>query len=275
MNRFRLIALDLDGTLLTYDKIITPRTLDALYKAASMGIEIVPCTGRYYKAMPDCVKKLSYLNYAININGASVYDIKAGGSLYQAVMDKALVIRIKEYLDSIPVAYDTYIDNWGYMPKEQYSHIDEYINNPYFIQSVLYYRTPVDDFTGLVENAAGGVQKIQFYSKDPVLVDNAFKELSLMYPSCSVTTSGRDECEITDINATKGRGLMQLAEHLHIDPAEVIAFGDGGNDVSMLKFAGLGIAMGNAKDIAKDAADFITLGNDDDGIAFALERYVF
>lgn len=275
MNHFRLIALDLDGTLLTYDKRISLRTLKAINKAASMGIEIVPCTGRYYKSMPDCVKELPYINYAVNINGANVYDIKADSSLYQAVMPYSVVLKISEYLNNIPVAYDTYIDNRGYMPRELYTNISDYINNPYFIQSVLEYRTPVDDFVELIRDAAGGVQKIQFYSKDSELVERAFRELMGMFPECSVTTSGRGECEITDINATKGQGLMHLTDFLGVDRSQVIAFGDGGNDVSMLQFAGIGIAMGNAKKAAKDAADFVTLKNDEDGIAFALEKYVF
>ena len=111
MNSVKLLALDLDGTLLNSQKELTPRTRDALYAAAEAGAEIVPTTGRFFTGMPEVIQKLPFLHYAITINGAQVYDIRAEKAVSRAEIPLETALRVLEYLDGFPVIYDCYQDN--------------------------------------------------------------------------------------------------------------------------------------------------------------------
>ena len=117
MNSVKLLALDLDGTLLNSQKELTPRTRDALYAAAEAGVEIVPTTGRFFTGMPEVIQKLPFLHYAITINGAQVYDIRAEKAVSRAEIPLETALRVLEYLDGFPVIYDCYQDNWGWMTR--------------------------------------------------------------------------------------------------------------------------------------------------------------
>lgn len=271
----KLIALDLDGTLLTSDKRLTETNYKALERAAAMGIQIVPCTGRFYEAMPECIKNLPFVNYTININGSEMFDVKNRQSVGSFLMSNDTVLEVADYLNTLPVLYDSYFGNWGYISKYHYENVSDYVRNPFYIENLLAYRTPVDDLREYIKNAGCGIQKIQFCCKDRDVVIEGTTYLTEHFPDCAVTSSWIDDCEVNDKNATKGNALLKLADHLGIRPEETMAFGDGGNDISMLKAAGIGVAMGNAKDKTLAAGDFVTKSCDEDGVAYALEKFVF
>lgn len=274
MLDYQLIVLDLDGTLLTTDKKISKKTLDALAAAAALGVQIVPCTGRYFEAMPACVKSLPFINYSINCNGADVYDIKNRKSLAGELMPLQTVLALIDYFRTLPGAFDAYVGNWGYMERRYYDAIQRYVSNPIYIQNVYDYRIPVEDMKVFLKEKGMDVQKTQFFSMDSSLIEAVFDYVPTHFPDCVVTTSGIDNAEVNSIRANKGTALETLAGLLSIDMKHTMAFGDGGNDISMLKAAGLGIAMENAKPMVLAAADAVTGSNDEDGIAAALEKYV-
>ena len=110
-----IIALDLDGTLLNSRKELSTGNLEALAKAAEAGWEIVPTTGRFYGGMPDFIRGLPFVHYAITINGAYVEDLACGNQIYTAEMPYKQAISIMEYLDKLPVIYDCYMDNDAFM----------------------------------------------------------------------------------------------------------------------------------------------------------------
>ena len=115
MPETKLIALDLDGTLLNSDKELTERTRCALEAAAEAGIEIVPATGRFYRGMPRVVRELPFVRYVITINGAEVLDLSTGERIYSADIPAEEAAAFFAGLDSLPVIYDCYMDGWGYM----------------------------------------------------------------------------------------------------------------------------------------------------------------
>ena len=117
MEPVKLLALDLDGTLLNSQKELTLRTRDALYAAAGAGVEIVPTTGRFFTGMPEVIQKLPFLHFAITINGAQVYDIREKKAVSTAEIPLETALRVLEYLDGFPVIYDCYQDNWGWMTR--------------------------------------------------------------------------------------------------------------------------------------------------------------
>ena len=126
---YRLIALDLDGTLLNPQKELTEGNRRALLAAAGRGTHIVPTTGRFFEGMPEAVRSLPCIRYTITINGAQVQDRQTGDVLYRAEIPNRRAIEVMEQLDTLPVIYDCYMDNWGYMTETLYAQGPAYIQD--------------------------------------------------------------------------------------------------------------------------------------------------
>ena len=266
-KKIKLIFLDLDGTLLTTDKKISAANYAALEQAAAKGIYIVPCTGRYFIGMPEEVRSLPFLRYAITINGAEIYDVKEEKALHTALISPEKAEEIFSVMDTLPVIYDCYQDGWGWMDQTFYDMTDLYGMGEVRPEWIRKMRTPVEDFRGMVRSRNRGIQKTQMFLRDMELRARLLEELPQRFPDLVVTTSLVNNIEINSGDAHKGAALLELCRQLNIDPAESMAFGDGLNDVTMMQAAGIGVAMGNAEQQVKDAADFITDTNDNDGVA--------
>lgn len=275
MRNIRLIALDLDGTLLNSDKQLSEDNAAVLREAAGEGIEIVPATGRFYRGMPDIIRDLPFVNYAICINGAEVYDVREQKTVCGSEIPYEKAVSVMERLDRIDVIYDCYQDGWGWMTKEFYEKADKYAANIHSLKMIRNLRTPVPDLKTCLKERAKGVQKIQIFFKDMELRSEMLEKLPVEFPDLVVTTSIVNNIEINSRQATKGNALKKLAEYLEIPIAETVAFGDDTNDISMLKTAGTGVAMGNSDETVRQAADFITDGCDDDGVANALKHLLW
>ena len=269
----KLIALDLDGTLLNSRKELTPACRDALDRAAAAGIEIVPTTGRFFGGMPACVRELPYLRYAITVNGAQVADIRRDEVVYRAELPHMQAVEIMRALDKLPVIYDCYQDNWGWMSRDMWERCGDYVPNEHYFKMVRELRTPVDDLKALLTERGRGVQKVQLFTWDMELRARLLNDLEKRFENIAVSTSVENNVEINHAAANKGAALLRLAEHLGIDRSETAAFGDGLNDLSMIEAAGAGIAMENAHLDVKARADFITAGCDADGVAVGIDRY--
>jgi len=274
-KEIKLILLDLDGTLLTTDKKISPANYAALEQAAAKGIYIVPCTGRFFIGMPEEVRALPFLRYAITINGADVYDIKEDKSLHQALISPKRADEVFAELDTLPVIYDCFQDGWGWMDQTFYDMTDLYGMGEVRPEWIRKMRTPVEDFRGTIRRRNRGIQKTQMFFRDMALRAKMLDELPQRFPDLSITTSLVNNIEINSGDAHKGAALLELCRQLNIDPADTMAFGDGLNDLTMLKAAGIGVAMGNAVEQVKAAADFVTDTNDNDGVAKAIRYFCF
>lgn len=276
MNKeIKLIVLDLDGTLLTTDKKISPANFAALEQATAKGIHIIPCTGRFFRGMPEEVRALPFLRYAITINGADIYDVKEGKSLHQALISPTRADEVFSVLDTLPVIYDCFQDGWGWMDQTFYNMTDLYGMGEVRPEWIRKMRTPVEDFRGTIRRRNQGIQKTQMFFRDMALRARMLDELPRRFPDLSITTSLVNNIEINSGDAHKGAALLELCRQLNIAPAETMAFGDGLNDVTMIQTAGIGVAMGNAAQQVKDVADFITDNNDDDGVAKAILHFCF
>ena len=271
----RIILLDLDGTLLTHDKQLSPGNRAALERAVAMGIWIVPSTGRFYQGMPAVVRELPFVRYAVTINGAQVYDGKEDAVLHRAEIAPAAAERVFDRLDALPVIYDCFLDGWGYMDARHYAQIDRFIADPRVNRMVKDLRRPVEDFRAFIRRENRPLQKIQMFFRDLDRRREALEVLPRDLPDMAVTSSIPNNIEINDSAATKGEGLRFLCRRLGVDVRDTMAFGDGSNDMSMIQAAGIGVAMANADPALRAAADFVTDTNDADGVAKAIARFCF
>ncbi|MBR5571698.1 MAG: Cof-type HAD-IIB family hydrolase [Oscillospiraceae bacterium] len=267
-----IIALDLDGTLLNSDKELTEGNLRALYHAHEAGFAIVPTTGRFFGGMPQIIRDLPFLRYAITVNGAAVADILTGEVIYSAEIPAARAIAIMDAMDSQRVLYDCYQNNDAFMSAAHKARIDEMIFNPHYREMIHRLRKPVPDLKAHITASGRDVQKVQLFMPDNALRLRLMAALPTMFEALAVSSSISENIEINDEKAHKGAALLALADHLGLRREDTYAFGDGLNDLTMLRDAGVGIAMANAEPEAKAAADRLTRSCDEDGVACGIDE---
>lgn len=275
MPDIRLIALDLDGTLLDSHKQLSEGNRAALERAAKAGIHIVPTTGRFYGGMPEVIRTLPFVRYAITINGAQCADLCNGEVLYSAELPWQQAVAIMAFLDEYPVIYDCYQDNAAWMTADQKARIGQVVSDPHYRKMLHELRQPVPELKEMLKNRQKGVQKIQFFTDKPEIRAFLMEELPRRFSDLCVSSSMPANVEINHKNANKGEALLALAAHLDLDRSRTMSFGDGLNDLSMLEKAGMGVAMENACPEAKGLADFITLSCDADGVAHGICKFCF
>lgn len=270
--KYRLIAFDLDGTLLHDDKTFAQRSLRALYAAHEKGALIVPATGRIYKGVPAALRQQPFSRYFITINGAKVLDAETGDVLSRAEMPCELTLRLMEHMDALDVIYDCYQDDWGYVSRSMYERAGDYISDRGILELFYRSRTPVEDLKAYLRARGGSVQKAQMHFRDLRAKKKELEELPALFPEVAVSSSVPSNIEINILRANKGEALCSLCAALGIPPEETLAFGDGTNDLSMIRAAGCGVAMGNADFAVKAAADAVCDDNEHDGLAKYLEK---
>lgn len=273
MAAIRLIALDLDGTLLDTEKRLPRENVAALARAHRAGAFIVPATGRYFAAMPGEIRELPFVRYAITINGARVSDATDSEVLYTADLPLAQAIEVMRWLDTLPVIYDCYMDSQGWMTEALQRRAPEFAPDKFVLRMLRDLRIPVPELKAFVAERGHDVQKIQFFTNDMDLRDEVLRTCSERFPGTVASSSSSNNVEINAAGATKGEALLGLCRALDIDPAETLAFGDGLNDIPMLRAAGHGVAMGNAWEPVKAAADEIAPGCNDNGVAAVVNRF--
>lgn len=275
MPNIRLITLDLDDTLLNSDKLVSSRNEASLRRAAASGIEIVPASGRFFGAFPEEIRRLDFVHYVIAINGAEVRDLRIDHPIITSELPLNTAISIMQYLDTLPVIYDAYMDSWGWMTESLQRKAADYAPNIHYLNMLLQKRNPVPELKKFLIEKGRPVQKIQFFIKKASDKPAVMAELARHFPDVSVTSSVSNNIEINALAANKGTALLSLAAHLGIDQSQTMSFGDQLNDLSMIQAAGIGVAMGNAAPELKKAANYITTNCDADGVAWAVEKFCF
>ncbi len=270
----RLVAFDLDSTLLDSEKNISERNRKALMRCVDEGIEIVPCTGRIWSGFPDCVKEFPGIRYIIALNGGKIIDIINDRILDEKTLPYETVISLMEGIKDYDVMYDCYMDDQGYADKRFLDDLDHYHVNDEIKKMFAVTRKPVPDLIALLKERRRPVQKMNYLFSDYDFRKEV-KDVISQRDDIVVTSSFLNNLEINAPGATKGQGLLTLAAYLGIDPSQTMGFGDGLNDLSMMQDAGIGVAMANAIDEVKEAADLVTLTNDEDGVGVALEKILF
>lgn len=269
----KLIALDLDGTLLDSKKRLSPANEAALKRCIAMGIHIVPATGRMVSGIPEAVREMPGVRYAITANGGRVVDMQEGIEISSALLPVDLALEILEFAKTTKSAYDPYLNGKGAMEARFLYHLENYGLEPGIQDLVLRTREAVPDSIEYVKQCNKPVEKINMFFGD--LKERArVKGILEQRPELAVSSSLYNNLEINVAGATKGNGILNLAAHLGIPAEQTMAFGDGGNDLTMIQKAGIGVVMENGDENLKLCADYITLSNDEDGVANAIEKLV-
>ena len=272
----RLIATDLDGTLLDEEKKVPEENMAMLRKCAEHGIEIVPATGRTVKGIPETLKTLPGVRYVIATNGAVVADLKEDRILDTCRLPVEIAVKIMELArDSHDdIMYDAYIEGNGYTRQEFMDNIRRYVKTEGMVALVMRTRKAVSDSIAYVKEQGKPVDKINLYFAD-MDARARMRETLKGIKGILVSSSIPNNLEINAEGADKGSALLRLAELLHIKREETMAFGDGENDISMIAMAGIGVAMENGVDQVRAAADHVTGTNEEAGVAAAIRKFVF
>ncbi len=269
----KLIALDLDGTLLDDQKRLSYENETVLRECIRRGIHIVPCTGRIWKGVPDFIKNIEGIRYAITVNGALIYDRQENKELHKCYLSNELAMEMLDFAGNYHIMYDAYIKGCGISESRFIEHMSEYGISPTVQQMVLDTRTIVPSIQEYVRACNCPAEKVNYFFADLALRETVRQELRKR-GDVVVSSSLSNNLEINAVGATKGDGIAFLANYLGLDMEETMGIGDGDNDMTMMQMSGVGVAMGNAEAGVKAAADYITLTNQEDGVADAIRKLV-
>lgn len=269
MSKVRLIALDLDGTTLDSSKQVSEKNRNAIINAVKNGVHVCIASGRAFDTLPSVVTEIPGIEYAITSNGAAVYEIRDKKCLRSYKLTAESVKTILELTKDMPVTYEAFIEGRAYAGSE-------YIHNPvkfgatkeaiHYIQTT---RTLIDDITGFIRQHVNELDSIDIIVKDADMKEKVCDAIYNETQDVYITSSVKQLVEISYKDAGKKSGVKFLADRLGVSKEEIAAFGDADNDKDMIEYAGYGIAVANASASLKEKADYITLSNDEDGIAYA------
>lgn len=270
-KNYAIAALDMDGTLLNSHHETTPYTREVIRRAAEAGKVVALSTGRCMSELKDHVRQLDAIRYIICENGACIYDAKKMESIRTIPIPEEEVeflLGVMERYDAVP---QMFIENQSCLGVAFEKDLAPY--------HMAYFRSVFEagsifeaDLFDLWRKKRSSVEKINLYMKNVEERAMFYKELE-GHPLVAADSIGIG-VEISAAGVDKGCGLKMLCEHLNVPLAQSMAVGDGGNDIEIIRTAGLGVAMGNAIDEIKALADVITDDNDHDGAAKAIEKYM-
>lgn len=270
----RLIALDMDGTVLLDDHLtVTPAVQLAMQKAVKRGVLVVPATGRVAAMLPRVFLEMEGIRYVINSNGASVWDRVENRVIYTNPMPAEVVQRILKILEPYGLLTQIYCGGKIYAEKRSLKRVNDLPFTAAFIENIRKTQIELESFQALLQEHPEGAEKLNLAHVEPELRKKLWRQFEEI-PEISVVSSAGSNIELNCAGASKGDALCHLCESLGIVPGEVMAIGDSGNDVEMLQYADYSVAMDNGTAEAKAAAKYCTASNAEDGVARAIERFV-
>lgn len=267
----RLIALDLDGTLLNEKGLLTSRSARALTRAHEQGIFIAAATGRAFCALPTDVRALPAISYIITSNGTGIYQMPEEKRIYTNAMSWENLEQLLPLLDTFSCPIEAYIDGTAYASADYVENPEAFHLPPRSCAYVQATRRPCPDMERLIRSSSAPIEGISAVLTAPE-ARAALREAAEKIPDLYVTSSAPHFIEFAAGSASKESALRVLTQLLGITSAQVMAFGDAENDAEMLSFAGIGVAMGNAAESLKQTADMITASNAEDGVAQTIEK---
>ena len=229
-------------------------------------------TGRPLTGIPEEIRSFPGMRYALTSNGAKVMDVWENRVVDEHLLRADLAEKALEICGKYDTLQEVYYDGVSYAPADKRDMIPRYHKNPNMWEYMRKTRTWVEDIFRMVRESDRGLDKIQMLFADMEERTKAWQELSEVEGLELVGSLGYN-IEINAAGVNKGSGLVSLGRLLGIRREEIMACGDGDNDLLMLKEVGFGVAMANAEEEVKKAADYITLSNEEDGVADAIEKF--
>lgn len=265
---YKLVALDMDGTLLREDKTISDRTKKAISDAREMGTTVVLATGRPIEGVRKVLKELDMLtdkDYVLSYNGALVQKTSDKQVISKVALSGRDAFELYELSKELGVNIHIFSETLGLVtPKmSKYTEVEAEIND---------IEVKIIDMNTIKEDDV--IIKVMMID-EPEILGPAFDKLPKeIFEKYTVVRSTPYFLEFLNKEANKGVGVELLAKHLGINQDEIITMGDAGNDKHMIEYAGLGVAMGNAFDEIKEIANYITDTNENDGVAKTIEKFI-
>lgn len=267
--RYKVIALDLDGTLTNSDKIITPKTKEALFEYQEQGGRIVLASGRPTRGIVPLAEELElagYGGYILAFNGGRIINCKTEEVIYNTTLEVSVVKELEDLAREYKTNLMTYEGNYIYA-------LDT--NEPYAREEFRISRIPLKEVDSLSAAITGPVNKCLMTAEPSYLAKVEQEIKQIMGDRIGIYRSQPFFLELVPKNVDKADSLNILLKKLHMTKEDLIACGDGYNDLSMIQYAGLGVAMENGAEGVKKHADYIAPSNDEDGIAYILEKFIF
>ncbi len=260
----RLIAIDLDGTLLDRSKKVSDRAAAALKCLPAMGVKVIIASARPPRSVRAIYQELGLDTWQINYNGALIWDEPTLQPVFHRPMHPRLVYamieRSRDMFEEVLVSCEI-LDKW-YTDKDEHTYTTETgrLFKPDFICDI-------------PQICSQPITKLMLLGAPPII--SRLESLLLEEFGGKVTILHTDEdlLQIMDNRVSKAVALQKIAAHYHIKPEQVMAIGDAPNDVGMLQLAGVAVAMANAHDVVKEVAHWIAPSNDEHGVHAALQRY--
>ena len=264
---YKMIVLDLDDTLLRDDLTISKRTKQSLMDAQEAGVKVVLASGRPSIAMLPIAEELrlkEYGSFILAFNGAKIINCQTGEEWFSSTLPVETAHQLYEISRREKVGIHTYVNDQIVTDEA----------NPYTdIEGVLT-KLEINVVDNFIETVTEPVVKVLML-QEPAILEKVEEKLQQEFAgSLSIMRSKPFFLEFMEEGISKGTSLNSLIKQLGISREEVIAFGDSNNDLSMIEFAGLGVAMGNASEFIKAQADFVTDTNMNDGVAKVVEEFV-
>lgn len=270
----KMIGLDLDGTLLNSDKVLTENTKRVLSEAIARGVVVLPATGRPLSGLPKEVLEFPGIRYALTANGARVIDMQEDRIIYENLVPYETAEKLLDIMGKYDTILEVYYDGVGFSSESMLNRVHEFFRSPAMAHYVKTTRRPVPDVRKMFTEGKRSSDKVQaiFLNDEDKL--KAWTEIVDTIPNIEITGALENNIEVNAAGVSKGKTLVNLGALLGIEREEIMACGDGANDIDMIIEAGLGVAMENAVLCVKEAADVITSSNDEEGVAKAIEKYV-
>lgn len=284
----KLVAIDLDGTMLNQYGIVTQKTKNSIKKAQENGIEIMIASGRPIDSVKTISKEIGSENYFISGNGSIIYDIKKDEIIYENVLKKQKALEIIKICEENSIFYNVYTEKEIIAKNLQYNVLYYHKENLTKSEEDKTHVNIVEDIYDYIEKTDSKVLKVMICDKHQTIFNAIIRKLKevddievleVSHMSRKIIRQGTEEIpieyfytEISAKNVDKWTALEFLKEKLQISSEEIVAIGDNVNDKKMIEKSGYGIAMGQSAPQIKEIADYVTDSNVDDGVANALDK---
>lgn len=273
----RLIALDLDGTLFTEDKNISEENQKAIRDARKKGIEIVIATGRPVNGIPTEIFRELGVQYVIDLNGACVHRLRDGACIYEERMETKAACELVRMCLEYRVYLSVFAGEKSCVQADREDLLEQMGFSKVLYEYIKKTRTYVDDLPAYLRTSGDPIYKVVMNFIP--LPDGSYLDYDVLRDRIDADArfdqvdGGGHNMEVTMAGVSKGKALKWLAKELGVSIEETMACGDTENDIDIIRTAGIGVAMGNAKENVKEIADYVTKTNMEDGVAYAIRRF--
>lgn len=265
--KYKVLVLDIDGTLTNTKKEITYRTKSAITRIMEQGVTVVLASGRPISGIEPIARELEldkYNGYILAFNGARIIECSNKKIIHDQTLSRDMILKLYDLSKLYNVSILSYDKDSivTEMPNDEYVNIEARIN-----------KMPIKEVENFKEYVDYPVNKCLMVGEGEYLAKVEEEVREKVKGEISVYRSEPYFLECVPLNIDKAASLEKLLEYIHCTKDEMIACGDGYNDISMIKYAGLGVAMENAREEVKEVADILTLSNDEDGVAHIIDKF--